>query len=124
MNDIYHYAVVDYAATGEGRSISVLITRAYPSRDDYEELPSVENRYAGKIKGDVKDIVRREMESHVGSYFIIGIEHLEREEFLKRWGKFIPSVVVDMSDYEANKDKTFGNPRNLNYFATFHYNFS
>lgn len=124
MSDIYHYAYADYMATGEGRTISVLITRAYPRTEDYEELPSLKNGWNGTLKGDVKAIVQREMETHIGAYFAIGTEHLTRDEFILKAGRFVPDVVMKMSDYEANEKTTFGNPGNLKFFATFHYNFS
>ena len=34
--ELYQFLACDYFATGEGRTVMLLITRAYPHADDYE----------------------------------------------------------------------------------------
>ena len=117
--ELNHYAAIDYSATGEGRTVCLLITRAYPRKDDWEILPSSENGWEGKLKGDSKEIVARQMREHAGDYFSIGTEHLDREEFLRRYGHLIPEMVKNMSD----KDQA-DQPFNLHFFQRFHFNYS
>lgn len=119
--ELNHYAVIDYSATGEGRTVCLLITRAYPRKDDWEILPSSENGWEGKLKGDSKEIVAREMRERAGDYFSIGTEHLDREEFLRRYGDWVPDVVKNMSD---KNHSYILQPGNILFFQEFHFNYS
>jgi len=43
------FVVCDYSATGEGRTICILITYALPRYEDYEVAPSFERGDDGKL---------------------------------------------------------------------------
>ena len=83
--ELYQYIACDYYATGEGRTVCLLITRAYPRTDDYE---------TGETKPEVKNSAKfraaREFTEEFGGWYAHGAETLTREEFLKRFGNHLP----------------------------------
>lgn len=117
------FVVSDYSATGEGRTLSLLITYAYPRAEDYEESPRYDFEtatfYPGKLKATREAIALREMEEQIGNYFNSGSEILSQKDFLDRYRHYIP-------EYLAKRIEDNENPKagNLYYFSTFHINFS
>ena len=123
MNDeLYQFLACDYFATGEGRTIMLLITRAYPSTDDYEYHGHY-NESRQWINGKLKEhhtpkvIAAREFIERFGGYFAQGAENLTREEFFKRFGHHLPDYVKKMIE---DPDQ----PGNFHYEMSFHFNFS
>jgi hypothetical protein len=117
--DYNHYAAIDYSATGEGRTLYLLITRANPSPDDWEDPPSLKNGWSGTLAVSSETIVKRQMAELVDSYYMAGIQYYTREEFLSSYQFYLPQVVVDMSNPDNDHQ-----PFNLHYFQEFHFNFS
>lgn len=121
--DPYVFLAIDYFATGEGRSIFLLVTRAYPRREDYEVDPKwdAETGYIpGVLKSTPTDIALRELrEKGVDPYFMHGVEELKREEFLTKYQNVLPEFVVKiLNDLSKNA------PGNFNYYVNIHYNYS
>jgi hypothetical protein len=124
MDNFYQYLASDYYGTGEGRTMCVLITRAYPKRDDYEIQPDfVEDaegkpQYVpGKLKYSQKFIAAREFKERFGDYYVQFAENLGREEFFNRFGRLLPEMVVKLLD---GKDT----PGNFYFAQEFHFNYS
>lgn len=120
--DIYQFLACDYYATGEGRTIMLLITRAYPRSDDYEYHGHIDENgqwVSGKLKDHhtPKVIAAKEFIEQFGNYFAQGAENLLREEFLKRFGHHLPEYIKKML---ADSDQ----PGNLHFVQSFHFNFS
>ena len=105
-NDPYVFLISDYFATGEGRTISGLITRAYPR---------VQN---GGLITDRTKLAKLEMKERIGEYFMVGVEVVDREEFLERMENIVPQVVIEMIDQSAEQ------PGNFSWFGELHFNFS
>ena len=91
-DEINQYLAIDYYATGEGRTIYLLIARSYTNPE-------------------------REMIEKAGDYFSIGIENLQREVFFERYGHLVPTAVKDMTETYKNLQ-----PFNLYFFQHFHFN--
>lgn len=110
--ELYQFLACDYYATGEGRTICLLITRAYPRSDDYE---------TGETKPEVKNTAKlraaREFIEAFGGWMAQGAENLPREEFLKKYGHYLPEYIKNML---VSDDQ----PGNLNFKQEFHFNFS
>ncbi len=76
----YRFFAIDYFATGEGRSIWLMICRNYQ-------------------RGDDKD---RELEKFVkfvgigADYYMHGFDELTERKFLDKYTRFIPYVIADM----------------------------
>ncbi len=83
----YRFFAIDYFATGEGRSIWLMISRNYH-------------------RGDDKD---RELEKFVkfvgigADYYMHGFDELTEREFLDKYTRFIPNLIANML-----RDNTIG----------------
>lgn len=111
-----HYLVVDYYATGEGRTIALLITPCHLIDEDYEEKPHFEGSkfVEGKIKeGALEKRLLAQMTEKVGGYLALCTEILTEEEFYRRYDKMIPTTVQQITK-EAYSS----------YFMEFHFNYS
>lgn len=107
MNNELRYLVSDYFATGEGRCISMMITRPQFEKEDYESNP---NWYTdengqwiyeeGTLKSGVSDtvVLTRAFVKEYGEWYGRGIEILSREEFLKRFSSCVPEFVKNITD--------------------------
>lgn len=113
QDELYQFLACDYYATGEGRTISLLITRAYPHTDDYED-PMTGNLKPGHT---AKVRAAREFSKKFGGWYLQGAENLSREEFLQRFGNYLPEYLHKMLD---DPDQ----PGNLNFSTQIHMNFS
>lgn len=124
MNDeLYQFLACDYFATGEGRSVMLLITRAYPHVDDYETPGKFEDGvYTPPVmKAGHTDKVRaaREFADKFGGYYLQGAENLPREEFIERFGHLLPDFAKKILNAEGND-----RPGNFNFSQQFHFNYS
>lgn len=121
--DPYVFLAIDYFATGEGRSIYLLVTRAYPRQEDYEVHPDWDNETGytpGVLKSTPTDIALREMhDKGCDPYFMQGVKELRREEFLMQYRDVLPEFVVKILDEADN-----AGPGNFNYYVQLHFNYS
>jgi hypothetical protein len=111
-----HYLAVDYFATGEGRTIALLITPCHFKDEDYEEKPHFEeNKFvAGKIKeGALEKRLLEQMIEKVGRYLALCAEILTEEEFYRRYEKMVPTTVQQITKESY-----------ASYFMEFHFNYS
>ena len=125
-DELYQFLACDYYATGEGRTICLLITRAYPHTDDYEtpgEYNSETGEYTPPVmkKGHTAKVrAAREFAEKFGGYYLQGAENLPREEFLERYGHHLPEYVkTNILELEGND-----RPGNFNFVQQLHLNFS
>jgi len=117
------YIVSDYSATGEGRTVSILITRAMPRRDldDYEVEPSfTDNGFdPGIEKTTAEERARREFKETFGVFYAMGKETLDRNEFFHRFGNHVPEYLYKMTDPDGEHT-----PPGFSYNSQIHFNFS
>ena len=104
-DELYHFLACDYYATGEARTVALLVTRAYPWADDTET--SAEFR------------AQREFTVKFGGFLTQGVEHLSRDEFLDRFEHHLPGYVQIM--LRKGNDKQ---PGNFNFATEIHINLS
>lgn len=107
---MYTFMSCDYSASGEGRTVCLLITRAYPRAEDYTENSRV-------LKNSTADRGIREFTEEFGGYLAIGAQFHSQEEFLNKYKQYIPEFAVKM----LNSDEQ---PGNFNFKQAFHFNFS
>jgi hypothetical protein len=112
-NDLYQYIACDYYATGEGRTVCLLITRAYPHSDDYDQNFEIKQGHTPKVRA------AREFAEHFGGYYLQGAENLSREEFLKRFGNHLPPYTEKILSPDPGEG-----PGNFNLKLQIHMNFS
>lgn len=120
-DDLYQYVVADYFATGEGRTVFILITRAYPITSDYEIQPSFtpDGYDPGKLSNTAEERAIREMYAFAGGYFGMCAQAMTREEFLKGYKAYVPNNIMRILT-----DDTQPQPGNLNFKLQVHLNFS
>ena len=108
-DELYQFIVSEYYATGEGKTVCVLITRAYPWAEDYDKHQ--------RVKSSVKFRAAREFVVKFGGHMAQGAENLTREQFYDKVSHYLPEFVKNiLNDSEQ--------PGNFNYAQEFHINFS
>lgn len=118
----YYYIASVYGATGEGVTVSLLITRAYPKLDrDYKVQPSWDdNGYnPGELKYPQERVALLEFAEIFHPFWAQGAEVLTREKFLQDYGQWIPDRIRELTDND-NKQP----PGNLQWNSHFHVNYS
>lgn len=121
--DLYQFLVSDYYATGEGRTIAILITRAYPYQEDYEtpgnwDFETKEYTPPVMKNGRTSEfIAAREFTVKFGGFLSHGVENLPRGEFISKYGNFLPDIAMKMLT-DPNQ------PGNFNFAQEFHFNFA
>lgn len=111
-----HYLAVDYFATGEGRTIALLITPCHLKDEDYEEKPRFEeSKFVEGVlkKGALEKRLLEQMIEKVGGYLALCTEILTEEEFYRRYEKMVPTTVQQITK-EAYSS----------FFMEFHFNYS
>lgn len=116
MSD-YIFAVADYLATGEGRTIHIMITTPWPRGDEYDEKPSASNDYRGKCSLTDEEKAMNRMLPFAGDYYGSGTLLYKREDFLKYYGAYLPPFLKE--DLEEDKIDY-----NLSFKTMVHQNFS
>ena len=119
--ELYQFMACDYFATGEGRTVCLLITRAYPRTIDYETQGGIVNGVwvPGTLKNSAKFRAAREFAEEFDGYFLQGAENLSREEFLRRFGNHLPPYTEKILNPEPGEG-----PGNFNLKLQIHMNFS
>ena len=119
--ELYQFVACDYYATGEGRTLCLLITRAYPHSDDYETHGDIVDGVwiPGTLKNSAKFRATREFAEEFGGYYLQGAENLSREEFLKRFVNHLPPYTEKILNPEPGEG-----PGNFNLKLQLHMNFS
>lgn len=122
-DDLYTFVASHYYATGEGSTISLLITRAYARTDDYEVPPETvytDGKYhfnPGVVKVGPGFRAIREFAEVFDGFYARGAELYNYESFMAKFGHHLP-------DYMKRNLTSDDQPGNLNYFSQIHMNFS
>lgn len=104
----YYYVASVYSATGEGLTITLLITRAYPRRDrDYKVEPSFDdNGYnPGELKYPQEKVALLEFADIFHAFWAGGAEVMEKDQFMEQFGEFVPNrikKIIESSDAPGN----------------------
>lgn len=121
--DLYQYVSADYSATGEGVTISLLITRAYHRSEDWIKRPEYikegdewklipgEEKYGPGLRAV------REFAEVFDGFLAQGAEIHTHDEFMNKYGRYVPATVQDMI-------LSTDGPGNLHWHQQFHFNFS
>lgn len=110
--ELYQFLACDYYATGEGRTVYLLITRAYPWVEDYVgEYPD------RTVKNTAEYRAAQEFTVKFGGFAAHGVENLTRSVFVERFGHLLPEYVKNI----LNSDDQ---PGNFNFAQECHLNFS
>jgi hypothetical protein len=115
--DYLKYLVCDYFATGEGRTVSILVTGLNPSDDEWKTAPTWNEGYVpGVLAVPEEDILKRQFTDVFGSWLAIGMEILDREAFEETYAQYLPPLFLKMNAADQ--------PPNLALQTQLHFNFS
>lgn len=126
IEDRFHYLAADYSATGEGRTISLMITLLEPSDSEYSRKPSVTQGEDGKWKLDPgelsatnTEILTRQFAERFDEWWAVGMEVLTRADFFARFDNYVPKMAREMSREVVGEI-----PGNFAWHAQLHFNYS
>lgn len=111
------FLICDYHATGEGRTVCILITKACPKQEDYISPSYYENDVfcPGQLGNSEKFRAAREFLEIFGGFYTRGAENLPKEEFFQKYSKYLPSFLEKIVEEDAG---------NISYHMQLHVNFS
>lgn len=112
-----------YFGTGEGATVAMLITRAYPMPEDYKVQPSFDNGeyIPGELVRTQDERALREFADTFGSWMAHGADVYTEEQFLERFDSYLPANVKTMIQNFHEPGKT---PGNFNWQSEYHVNYS
>ena len=90
--DFFVYYVVDYYATGEGRSVFLFVERNYDKKESFKEVAN-----------------------WVGAFYAEGIEELTEEQFFIKYEDYIPNKIRRVLLEKNVPNMIFKQEHNLNY---------
>ena len=104
------YMIADYCATGEGHTVSLMVTQANARGDDYP--PDGPDRYKPVNTKAYRAV--REFHKEFGTWQLYGLRFLSKEAFYSECAYYIPPVMMKLSNAKCYK----------NFHTEVHYNFS
>lgn len=116
----------EYFATGEGITHMILFTRAYPSNEDYEIVPSWTKNNAdemvyneGVLKYPPEGIALRKFREKFGYFYSLGAEVKEGLHFDSNAARNLIS-----EELRGNLERWIKEAGGFEYFTSLHMNFS
>jgi hypothetical protein len=104
------YMIADYCATGEGHTVSLMVTQANARGDDYP--PDGPDRYKPVNTKAYRAV--REFHKEFGTWQLYGLRFLSKEAFYAECAYYIPPVMMKLSNAKCYK----------RFYTEVHYNFS
>jgi hypothetical protein len=88
--DSYIFMAAEYYATGEGRSVSLMVTDAYPSMIDYEDKDCKKQLITTREYRAI-----REFREKFDQFMTFGVEFYSEKDFINRYKLFLPPTLID-----------------------------
>jgi hypothetical protein len=104
------YMIADYCATGEGHTVSLMVTQANARGDDYP--PDGPDKYKPVNTKAYRAV--REFHKEFGTWQLYGLRFLSKEAFYSECVYYIPPVMMKLSNAKCYK----------RFYTEVHYNFS
>jgi len=102
------YMIADYFGTGEGQTVSLMVTQANARGDDLDK----ENNYNPVNSKEYRAV--REFHEEFGTWQLYGLRFLSKEAFYSECAYYIPPVMMKLSNAKCYK----------RFYTEVHYNFS
>jgi hypothetical protein len=109
-DDYWIYMYSEYFGTGEGQTVSLMVTQAVPRGDDYP--PDGPDRYKAVNSKAYRAV--REFHKEFGTWELYGLRFLPKQEFYTQCVYYIPPVMMKLSNAKCYK----------HFHTQVHYNFS
>lgn len=124
--DRFHYLVADYFGTGEGRTVSLMITMLHPKGSEYSRKPhSYQDELGqwhfdpGELGVSIDQVLRRQFSEVFSQWDANGMAVVSREKFMESYGLYVPKMAEEMS-----RDAVEDVPANFFWHSQLHFNFS
>ncbi len=104
----WFYMYSEYFATGEGQTISLMVTQALPRGDDFDP----DDKYKTITTKSYRAV--REFHEEFGTWELHGLRFFTREQFYMQCAYFIPPVMMKLANANCYK----------HFHTQVHYNFS
>jgi hypothetical protein len=104
------YMIADYFGTGEGQTVSLMVTQANARGDDYP--PDGPDKYKPVNTKAYRAV--REFHKEFGTWQLYGLRFLSKEAFYTECAYYIPPVMMKLSNAKCYK----------RFYTEVHYNFS
>lgn len=108
---MYQCVACDYYGTGEGRTVCLLITRAYPKATDFDDEQ--------KVKNSVRFRAAREFNEIFGEFHTRMAENITMDIFIEKYKSLLPPMTMKVLG-DTGQD----GPGNFRFFQEFHVNYS
>lgn len=125
MENNFYFVVGDYCATGEGRTVMLMITRPMIRWDDYEVKPSNVKDSSGNwaytegvLKLTLDEIVLRDFQVQFGDWFGRCGQIVTSNVFLDNYGEYLPEKVKEI----VFGDSGLNLPYSFSWFSQTHIN--
>lgn len=109
-DDPWMFMVSDYSASGEGRTVCLMMTTANPNYP--EDFVNSENNYVPSTTQEYR--ARRKFKEKFGDWYVNGLEFLTKEQFFNKYSLFLPQKLVNLKDKLCS----------IEYHSELHFNFS
>lgn len=108
-DEYWRFMIADEYSTGNGRTLSVLMSQALPS---YPEDFDDEHKYTPITTQEYRAV--REFHKYFGTYSLFGIKFVSREDFFEKYANLLPPALVDLKNKQCY----------LHYHGELHFNFA
>jgi hypothetical protein len=112
------FVIGSYGATGEGITVSMLVTKAYPKQSDFDPPPGYDenSKYRpGELKKSKEEIAIGEFEEIFGKFYSMNAQIVSQDDFFAMGKAWIPDAV---------KKSIESQPGNIKWFSQIHLNYS
>lgn len=123
-DELYQILVSEYFGTGEGMTVSVLITRATPRKEDWETPAYFEdNDFSKYVPGVLKEgntarvRAMREFVEQFDGFYAQGAQFVSMDEFAEKYRNMVPAYVLNILSRTQP-------PGNFHFYQQYHVNFS
>lgn len=108
LDEHWVYMYSEYFGTGEGQTVSLMVTQALPRGDDFDP----DDKYKTITTKSYRAV--REFHEEFGTWELHGLRFLTREQFYMQCAYFIPPVMMKLANANCYK----------HFHTQVHYNFS
>ena len=110
VDEHWVYMVSEYFGTGEGQTVCIMMTQAFPGHP--EDFETSTNKYVACTTKEYRAV--REFHEQFGTWMLHGLKFLTKEDFFGDFAFYIPPMMIKLSNEPCYKT----------FYTKVHYNFS
>jgi len=110
VDEHWVYMVSEYFGTGEGQTVCIMMTQAFPGHP--EDFETSTNKYVACTTQQYRAV--RAFHEQFGTWHLHGLRFLSKEDFFSEYSYYIPPAMMKLLNRSCFKD----------FYTRVHYNFS